>query len=753
MRTALTLKEIRDLVEGSHHCPRALLGPHEVEHEGRRAVAVRAFLPEMRQAWVIESEAHPPRPMRQIHPAGLFEAICPLPERQARPRYQLRYTDRGGATTTLHDPYAFDSLLSDYDRYLYAEGTHEQIYNKLGAQLCSVEGVSGTHFAVWAPHARCVAAVGDFNDWHGRRHMMQKHAASGIWELFVPGVKAGQHYKFRVTCADGRVVDKADPFGFAAEQPPQTASRITNLEQHCWRDEEWLDRRSRQNPLDQPISVYEVHLGSWRRGRTSSPTSLNYRELAHQLVDYCRRLSFTHIELLPISEHPFSGSWGYQTVGYYAVTSRYGTPEDFQYLVDYCHLHGIGVILDWVPAHFPRDEHGLARFDGTGLYEYEDARLGEHPDWGTLIFNYGRNEVRNFLLANALFWFDKFHVDGLRVDAVASMLYRDYSRSEGEWLPNHEGGRENIEAVSLLQRCNDRIHDRFPGALTIAEESTAWNGVSHPTYSGGLGFSLKWNMGWMNDSLRYMRRDPVHRQFHHDQLTFSLMYSFSENFALPFSHDEVVHEKGALLDQMPGDIWQKFANLRLLYGYMWTHPGKKLLFMGNEFASWKEWDHEAELEWDLLKWETHRGVQALVTDLNQMYCQEPALYELDHDSSGFEWIDCSDRGQSVLIFQRKGRQSEERLVVGCNFTPVVREDYEIEVPQAGWYREILNSDSRHYGGSNVGNYPGVTTSTDGLPAGRFVIRVTLPPLAMVVFKRAARTATDSQRAGVESQSI
>ena len=742
MRTALTLKDIRDLVEGSHHCPRSVLGPHEVEHDGRRAVAVRAFLPDTQQAWVIESQLQPPRPMRQLHPAGLFEAICPLPERQARPRYQLRCIDGGGATTTLHDPYAFDSLLSDYDRHLFAEGNHEQLYNKLGAQLCRVEGVLGTHFAVWAPQAFGVAVIGEFNDWHGHRHMLQKHSDSGIWELFVPAASAGQLYKFRVTTADGRVVDKTDPFGFAAEIPPRTASRITDLGKFRWSDQEWIDRRARRNPVDRPISVYEVHLASWRRGPEPTAEVLNYRELAHQLVDYCRRLSFTHVELLPISEHPFSGSWGYQTVGYYAVTSRYGTPEDFQYFVDYCHRHGIGVILDWVPAHFPRDDHGLARFDGANLYEHPDPRLGEHPDWGTLIFDYGRNEVRNFLLANALFWFDKYHVDGLRVDAVASMLYRDYSRSDGEWLPNADGGRENLEAVSLLQKCNDRIHGSFPGVLTIAEESTSWRGVSHPTCNGGLGFSLKWNMGWMNDSLSYMRRDSVHRQFHHDQLTFSLMYSFSEKFALPFSHDEVVHGKGALVDQMPGDVWQKFANLRLLYAYMWTHPGKKLLFMGNEFAVWKEWNHETELAWDLLQTESHRGIQSLVTDLNQMYCQEPALHEMDHEAAGFDWIDCSNREQSVLIYQRNGLQPGEQLVVCCNFTPVVREDFEVDVPQLGWYREILNTDSRYYGGSNVGNHPGLPAMEERISNGRYTIRATLPPLATVVFKHTARSDAD-----------
>jgi 1,4-alpha-glucan branching enzyme len=516
--------------------------------------------------------------------------------------------------------------------------------------------------------------------------------------------------------------------------PPRTASVVTDFSKYQWGDSAWLQRRRESNPLHQPISIYEVHLGSWRRSGNGTNGWMNYREIAEPLVEYCREMGYTHIELMPVSEHPFTGSWGYQVVGYYAVTSRYGTPEDFMYFVDLCHQNGIGVILDWVPAHFPRDGHGLARFDGTALYEHADSRQGEHPDWGTLIFNYGRNEVRNFLVANALFWLDKYHIDGLRVDAVASMLYLDYSREDGEWVPNEYGGRENTAAIHLLQEMNRQAHSQFPGVLTIAEESTAWGGVSRPTDTGGLGFSLKWNMGWMNDTLRYMRRDSIHRCYHHNELTFSLIYAFTENFTLPLSHDEVVHGKRALLDQMPGDIWQKFANLRTLFGYMWTHPGKKLLFMGSDFGQWHEWDCDTDLQWDLLQWDTHRGLQRLIADLNALYRREPALYYHEFDGAGFEWIDCHNHADSVLSYLRKGPDANDFLVVVCNFTPVVRHDYRIGVPRGGWYREVFNSDSQHYGGSNVGNCSGATASEPGAHHRPFALNLTLPPLSVTVFK-------------------
>jgi 1,4-alpha-glucan branching enzyme len=634
----------------------------------------------------------------------------------------------------MQDPYSVPTFLTDFDRFLFGSGKHWKLYERLGAHLRSVDGHSGVNFAVWAPNAQSVQVVGDFNHWDGKTHCMQKQIPSGIWELFVPNIGAGMKYKFRMRTADGQVIDKTDPFGFFAELPPRTASIVQPLGAYSWNDGDWMERRQKNDVLDKPISVYEVHLGSWRKSQGGVHGWMNYRDLAHQLVQYCQEMGFTHIELLPVSEHPFTGSWGYQTVGYFSVTSRYGTPEDFMYFVDHCHQHGIGVIIDWVPAHFPKDGHGLRRFDGSALFEHEDPRQGEHPDWGTMIFNYGRHEVRNFLISNALFWLDKYHIDGLRVDAVASMLYLDYSRKEGEWIPNAYGGRENLDAIHLLREFNTEVHSQFPGALTIAEESTAWPGVSRPIEHGGLGFSLKWNMGWMNDTLRYMRHDPIHRQYHHNELTFSLIYAFTENFSLPLSHDEVVHGKGALIAQMAGDLWQKFANLRLLYSYMWTHPGKKLLFMGSELAQWHEWNYDSELQWDLLQWETHRGIQRLVGDLNRLVQNEPALHEIDFEGSGFEWIDCMNSYDSVLGYIRKGKNPDDFLVVCCNFTPVVR-DYRMGVPRGGYYQEIFNSDSAYYAGSNVGNYPGLNADSNlphhGRPAS---IWVKLPPLATVVFK-------------------
>jgi 1,4-alpha-glucan branching enzyme len=675
--------------------------------------------------------------MRRIHPAGLFEAIRPAPSANniVEP-YMLRVTDYRGDQTTMHDPYAFPPLLSDFDLYLLGEGKHWHAYNKIGAQLRTVNGVEGVNFAVWAPNAQGVSVIGDFNAWDGRRHPMRKHIPSGVWELFVPGLGEGTIYKYRVKSRWGEEVDKADPFGFGAEVPPRTASKVYDLARYHWHDEAYMLNRPSFQALDKPLNIYEVHLGSWRRPGDDPHRWMSYRELAHQLVEYVLEMGFTHIELLPVSEHPFTGSWGYQTVGYYAVTSRYGSPLDFMYFVDHCHQHGIGVIIDWVPAHFPRDAHGLRRFDGTALYEHEDPRQGEHPDWGTMIFNYGRNEVRNFLVSNALFWCDKYHIDGLRVDAVASMLYLDYSREAGHWIPNEYGGRENLAAIGMIKEFNEQVHLQHPGVLTIAEESTAWPGVSRPTYLGGLGFSLKWNMGWMNDTLRYMRHEPVHRKYHHDELTFSLIYAFHENFVLPFSHDEVVHGKGSLLDQMPGgaDLWQRFANLRLLFGYQFTHPGKKLLFMGSEFGQWREWNYDESLDWHLLQWDQHGGIKKLVADLNRLVRNEPALYEYDFSHEGFEWIDCHNWELSTLCYLRKGKNPDDFLIVCCNFTPLPRHGYRIGVPNGGWYHEVLNTDSMFYSGSNVGNYPGVAAiecESHGKP---FCLDVTLPPLATIVLK-------------------
>ena len=738
MKTQVALDAIAPLIHGYHEDPFQILGPHEVEHEGRKALAIRAFFPESQQVWVVDPTGETPRPMRRIHPAGLYEAICPVndgrPGGPLRNRHMFRITDKNGGQRVMHDPYAFDPLISQFDLHLMGEGTHWRSFEKLGAHLRDADGVKGVNFAVWAPNAEGVSIIGDFNGWSRKLHPMRKHIPSGVWELFIPGLTEGTLYKFAVKQKGGNVIEKSDPCGFAAEIPPRTASIVTELDTYQWNDAKWLNERTPRQGLDAPISIYEVHLGSWRRDPENPGRWLSYREIASQLVEYCHQTGFTHIQLMPVSEHPFSGSWGYQTVGYFAATSRYGTPQDLMYLIDHCHQNGIGVIIDWVPAHFPKDDHGLRRFDGTALYEHEDPRQGEHPDWGTLVFNYGRSETRNFLLSNALFWLEKYHVDGLRVDAVASMLYLDYSRNEGEWIPNCFGGRENLEAIDFLKKFNEEVHLQYPGVLTIAEESTAWTGVSRPTYLGGLGFTLKWNMGWMNDTLRYMRHDAVHRKYHHDELTFSLIYAFTENFVLPFSHDEVVHGKGSLLAQMSGDLWQKFANLRLLYGYQWTHPGKKLLFMGSEFGQWNEWNHDESLQWHLLQWETHQGVQKYVSHLNELYKTQPALHQVDFEYPGFEWVDCHNYQDSILCYLRRAKDPNDFLLICCNFTPVVRENYRLGVPHAGWYDEISNSDSEFFGGSNVGNDGGVLAleeESHGRPAS---IAITLPPLATVVFK-------------------
>jgi 1,4-alpha-glucan branching enzyme len=730
----VALDQVHQLLEGRHENPFAILGPHPVVTDGQAALAIRAYLPEAAQAWLCD-RAHSgvPRPMRRIHSAGLFEAICPNRQKPLPGEYMLECADPAGNRTKMHDPYNFPPLLTEYDLYLLNEGSNWQSYLKLGAHVRTIEGVKGVNFAVWAPNAKGVSVIGDFNGWDGRRHPMRKHIPSGFWELFIPGLEVGALYKYRVNRGFD-VCDKFDPYGFAAELPPRTAAKIVNLDQYQWSDSAWIDRRQSTNWLDQPISIYEVHLGSWRRPGDDPHRWLTYRELAHLLVDYVREQGYTHIELLPVTEHPLTASWGYQTTGYYAATSRYGNPEDLMYLIDHCHQNGIGVYLDWVPAHFPRDDHGLRLFDGTHLYEHSDPRQGEHKDWGTLIFNYGRNEVSNFLLSNALFWIDKYHIDGLRVDAVASMLYLDYSRKQGEWIPNEFGGRENLRAVEFVKRFNEQIHTQYPGVLTMAEESTAWPSVSRPTYLGGLGFTLKWNMGWMNDTLRYMHKSAIHRKYHHDELTFSLIYAFTENFILPLSHDEVVHGKGSLLDQLPGDLWQKFANLRLLFAYMWTHPGKKLLFMGGEFGQWNEWNFDTSLQWDLLAWDTHQGVQKMMADLNRLYRQEPSLHQVDFESGGFDWIDCHNHDESTLSYVRRARDSEDFVVVACNFTPVPRTNYRLGLPAAGWYQELFNSDSQYYGGSNLGNYPGLLAEEVSHHGRPWSVTLTLPPLAVVVLK-------------------
>ena len=626
-------------------------------------------------------------------------------------------------------------MLTDQDVYLFREGTLFRAYDKLGAHLCEIDGVAGARFGVWAPNAERVCVMGDFNDWSPTSSPLKaREDGSGLWEGFIPALTEGSRYKYHIVSRYGDYeVDKGDPYAFQCEPPPLTASILSKTE-YPWGDSDWASQRRRRDALDAPMSIYEVHLGSWRRVPDDGNRSLTYREMAHQLADYVREMGFTHVELMPVMEHPFFGSWGYQVTGYFAPTARYGSPQDFMFLVDHLHRNGIGVILDWVPSHFPADEHGLSYFDGTYLYEHADPRQGYHPEWNSSIFNYGRAEVRDFLGSSALFWLDRYHADGLRVDGVASMLYLDYARSEGQWIPNRYGGRENLEAVGFLRVLNEATYREHPGTQTIAEESTAWPMVSRPTHLGGLGFGLKWNMGWMHDTLKYFSQDPIFRRFHHGQLTFSIWYAFTENFVLPMSHDEVVHGKGALIGKMPGDEWQQFANLRLLYGYMWGHPGKKLLFMGSEFGQKREWQHDESLEWHVLQYPLHAGVKNWVRDLNAFYRNEPALFEQDFSPTGFEWIDCNDAENSTISFLRKGRDEKDIVVVVCNFTPVVRENYRIGVPRAGFWRECLNSDAPHYGGSGQGNLGGVEAAP--LQAhGRYQsLNLRLPPLSVLMLK-------------------
>jgi 1,4-alpha-glucan branching enzyme len=739
MSTApLTAPEDLNLViHAAHWDPFGVLGQHEVPKGAGRGRVIRAFLPEGRRAWVVDLHAGEPgvrRPMDRVHPDGFYE--LGFPDRPAEFPYRLAVENHDGYSWEFVDPYQFGPVLTDFDLHLLGEGTHYENYKKLGAHLIAHEGVRGVHFAVWAPNAERVSVVGNFNHWDGRRHPLRNCGPSGIWELFIPDLSQGEVYKFEIKSRhNGYMVEKADPYGFAAELRPKTASIVWDVTNFEWHDRDWMERRTRAQGLDAPISVYEVHLGSWRRRPEEGQRWLTYRELADELVAHLDGLGFTHVELLPVNEHPFDGSWGYQPVGYFAPTSRFGTPDDFAAFVDTLHRHGYGVILDWVPAHFPRDVHGLGFFDGTHLYEHEDPRLGEHRDWGTKIFNYGRAEVRNFLLGNALFWLERYHIDGLRVDAVASMLYLDYSRKPGEWVPNQFGGNENLDAIEFLKQLNVLCHEKHPGILTIAEESTSWPGVSRPVYLGGLGFSLKWNMGWMNDSLSYFHKDPVFRKYEHGSLTFSLIYAFTENFMLPLSHDEVVHGKGALLDKMPGDLWQRYANLRLLYGYQWGHPGKKLLFMGGEIGQWREWKHDESIDWHLLQWESHRGIQQLVSDLNRVYRAEPALHQVDFEWTGFEWLELHDWENSVLAFLRRGRGGpDDHVVVVCNFTPVVREGYRIGVPGPGFYRELINTDAAAYGGSNVGNNGGVWAEP-GEHGGRpYHVDLRIPPLGVLFLK-------------------
>lgn len=723
---------IKLIINAEHWDPFIFLGMHQTESGGKNAIVVRSFRPDADEMWVVDTVANKSYKMEKKNKAGIFEKE--FEDGRDIFTYKLRLKTLDNRVSESYDPYSFWPVLSDFDLHLIREGSHYKKYEKLGAHVMEINGIKGVHFAVWAPNAKRVSVVGDFNNWDGLRHQMRVLGTSGVWEIFIPGLKDGELYKFEIKSKQNNIFVKTDPYAFYFEVRPKSASIVYDINKYRWKDNKWLDMRSKKNWFESPVSVYEVHLGSWMRIPEDGDRFLTYRELVKKLIPYVKEMGYTHIELLPITEHPLDASWGYQTVGYFAPTSRHGSPDDFMYFVDECHRNGIGVILDWVPAHFPRDAHGLGYFDGTAVYEHADPRRGEHKDWGTLIFNYGRNEVRNFLISNALFWLEKYHIDGLRVDAVASMIYLDYSRKKGEWLPNIHGGNENLEAIDLIKKFNEIVHQYHPGILTIAEESTAWPGVSKPTYLGGLGFSLKWNMGWMHDMLEYFSKDPVHRKYHHNNLTFSLLYAFSENFMLVLSHDEVVHGKRAMLNKMPGDTWQKFANLRALYGFMYGHPGKKLLFMGNEFGQWDEWSHEHSIHWHLLQHESHLKLQRYVKDLNMLYRSEPSLYQVDFHYSGFEWIDFRDADESTISFIRKSKDPEDFLVFVCNFTPVPRYGYRLGVPIPGFYKEILNSDSSEYGGSNMGNAGGVSAEEIKWHGGRYSIGVTLPPLAVVVFK-------------------
>lgn len=751
--TTIALDQIDRIVWNHHHDPFEVLGPHQIERDGKTVWVVRAYLPTADAAWVILPEQREEYAMQSVHNPHFFECILDF-DLPKLANYQIRYQE-GEHDRVIYDPYAFRSpKLTEFDIHLFTEGNHHRIYEKLGAHLDTIDGVSGVYFAVWAPNARNVSVLGDFNYWDGRKHQMRKFG-NGVWELFIPEVGVGAHYKYEVKNWEGHIYEKSDPYGFQQEVRPKTASIVTDLDTYQWNDAQWMEERRHTEPLTRPISVYECHIGSWNRAPMSEPHKLpdgtvepaiqaieldpggrflTYREMAEKMVPYVKELGYTHIEMLPVAEHPFDGSWGYQVTGYYAPTSRFGTPQDFMYLVDKCHENGIGVIVDWVPGHFPKDGHGLAFFDGTHLYEHGDPRVGEHKGWGTLVFNYGRNEVRNFLVANALFWFDKFHIDGMRVDAVASMLYLNYCREDGEWVANKYGGCEHIEAADFIRQTNHVLFGYHPGVLMIAEESTAWPMVSWPTYVGGLGFNLKWNMGWMHDMLDYFHMDPWFRQFHQNNITFSIWYHHSENFMLALSHDEVVHGKSNMLGKMPGDDWQKFANVRCLFAYMFAHPGKKTMFMGMEFAQWKEWNAWGTLEWELMQFEAHQGIKHFFQDVNALYRSEPALYEQDFAEEGFQWIDCTDNRHSVVSFIRRAKDTNEFIVTVCNFTPQPHSHYRIGVPEGGFYTELFNSDAREYGGSNMGNLGGKWTEEWWFHNYPQSLDLCLPPLGVLMLK-------------------
>ncbi len=707
----------------------AYLGKHSLANGN---LVVRAFLPFAHKVELVDYQSK--QSLAEfvcLHPDGLFSVIT---QEIDLDRYLLRVT-YDEAVLDLEDTYRFPTTIGEQDKYWWGEGTHEHAYRFLGAHLIELDGVAGCRFAVWAPNAKRVSVVGDFNHWDGRRNCMRKLIPSGVWEIFIPGVDQGTRYKYEIKSADGSLMPhKADPFGFYAQVPPEQASVVVDMNAYQWTDDEWHSKKYLWTKRDRPVSIYELHLGSWRRVPEEGNRYLTYHEMADQLIPYVKELGFTHVQLMPVSEYPFDGSWGYQPIGMYAATSRFGTVDDFKYFVDKCHQNDIAVLIDWVPGHFPTDAHGLGLFDGTPLYEHADERQGFHPDWNTFIYNYGRKEVANFLMSNAIFWFDHYHIDGLRVDAVASMLYLDYSRDEGAWIPNRYGGRENLEAIDFIRMTNERVYKNFPDAMMVAEESTSWPGVSKPVHFGGLGFGFKWNMGWMNDSLEYISKDPIYRQYHHHDMTFSMYYAFSENFILPLSHDEVVHGKGSILGRMPGDPWQKFANIRAYYGFMWGHPGKKLLFMGSEFGQGPEWNHDASIHWHQLDVPEHAGVQALVRDLNNLYVSKPQMYATDTEENGFEWIEADDQHNSIFSFIRKSSNEDTFLVFVCNFTPEVHQNYRLGVNTDGMYKQILNTDSTCYGGSGTENSSPVHAQSMPWQYRQFSIEITVPPLATVVFE-------------------
>ncbi len=735
-----------DHILGAHHAdPFSVLGMHGYG-EG---LAVRVFRPDAKSISVVDAgDSKRDWPMQRVHEEGFFEVKI---DRREYFDYRLRIEPWNGEQHETADPYSFQQILGATDIYLHAEGNHYDAYQKLGAHLTVVDGIYGCTFAVWAPNAQRVSVIGDFNRWDGRVHPMRKLLGSGIWEIFIPDVQEGAHYKFEVKSAHGALLIKSDPYAFFAQHGLQTASLVYDLDRYVWSDDEWMEQRKSASWQRTPVSIYEVHLGSWARVPEDENRSLSYIELADRLVPYVKEMGFTHVELMPVAEHPFDGSWGYQVTGYFAPTSRFGNPDEFRHLVDRFHQEGIGVIVDWVPGHFPKDAHGLAEFDGTHLYEHADPRQGEHRDWGTLIFNYGRNEVRNFLITNALFWLDQYHIDGLRVDAVASMLYLDYSREDGDWIPNCHGGRENLDAIHFIKRTNEICYERHPGIMTIAEESTSWPAVSRPTYIGGLGYGFKWNMGWMNDSLRYIAKEPVHRRYHQGDITFALLYAFTEHFILVISHDEVVHGKGSMYSKVPGDRWQKFANMRMFYAWMWAHPGKNLIFQGCEIGQVAEWNHAASVDWHLLEYPEHDGHKRLIQHLNYLYLSEPAYWSLDDTYDGFQWIDFMDADNSVISFARYSEHGDA-IVFVVNATPVVRSHYRVGLPGPGYYREILNTDSETYGGSNVGNMGGIWADPVSWQGMDHSAEMTLPPLAVVGLKRTEGVVIDSTAASGSEKS-